>query len=127
MFVPNVFGFVDRDQHPFILPTLGLHFMQEKPKALVVREWAPKGSLRDLIYGEVCQYRARFGSPYSQQDPRDPYGRKYRSKGSPLSKQKLATIGRQILEALCFMKTKNWPMPHLHSGNIIMRDGTDAW
>eukprot|EP00698_Gefionella_okellyi_P005439 TRINITY_DN14984_c0_g1_i1.p1 TRINITY_DN14984_c0_g1~~TRINITY_DN14984_c0_g1_i1.p1 ORF type:complete len:553 (-),score=90.31 TRINITY_DN14984_c0_g1_i1:48-1706(-) len=96
--------------HPFILPTKEVHFLEGKPKTIIVRDFCSKGSLRDQIYHE---------------NPKTPWGAKYRKAGSALSKAKIAKIGRQLLEALNYFKSKQYPMPHVHTGNIMMRDSGD--
>jgi PX domain-containing protein kinase-like protein len=48
------------------------------------------------------------------------YGEK--SAGLPLSQ--VQRLGRQILEALVFLKERGFtPYGHLHSGNIILQNG----
>lgn len=50
----------------------------------------------------------------------DKYGQ--RSEGLPLSQ--IQRLGRQILEALLFLKEKKFPHDcNLHSGNVILQNG----
>ncbi|XP_014239405.1 slowpoke-binding protein isoform X2 [Cimex lectularius] len=100
-------------QHPYIYPVLDLEFRgspstQETYIVLVI-PYNAKGSLKDLIYKSVWQ-----------EDWGDKYGEK--SEGLPISQ--VQRLGRQILEALLFLKERGFPpCSHLHSGNIIIQNG----
>lgn len=72
-----------------------------------------KGSLKDMVYGS---------------NPLLHYGKKYKVKGRPLTPRKVAMIGRQIIEAIQFLRSKGLKYENLHSGNVIMdENGVARW
>ncbi|XP_063243866.1 slowpoke-binding protein isoform X2 [Bacillus rossius redtenbacheri] len=98
-------------QHPYIYPVLDLDFRDvgSQTYVILVLPFNNKGSLKDLIYKSRWQ---------------DDWGQKYgqRSAGLPLSQ--VQRLGRQILEALLFLKDRGFPpCGHVHSGNIILQNG----
>ncbi|KAL1464581.1 hypothetical protein WDU94_004212 [Cyamophila willieti] len=100
-------------QHPYIYPVLDLEFVEDAGRDraynILVIPFNSKGSLKDLIY-KSCWHN----------DWADKYGR--RSDGLPLSQ--VQRLGRQILEALVFLKERGFPpCCHLHTGNIILQNG----
>ncbi|XP_073991322.1 slowpoke binding protein isoform X3 [Rhodnius prolixus] len=100
-------------QHPYIYPVLDLEF-RESPTAqetfiVLVIPYNSKGSLKDLIYKSVWQ---------------EDWGDKYGEKSEGLPTTQVQRLGRQILEALLFLKERGFPScSHLHSGNIIIQNG----
>eukprot|EP00824_Muranothrix_gubernata_P025848 TRINITY_DN8660_c0_g1_i1.p1 TRINITY_DN8660_c0_g1~~TRINITY_DN8660_c0_g1_i1.p1 ORF type:complete len:540 (+),score=96.02 TRINITY_DN8660_c0_g1_i1:65-1684(+) len=94
-------------KHPFLYPVEDAQLYGEKNMALVFRRWQGKGSLRDYI----CRAT-----------PKDLYTKKYVT-GDRIQDAKIARFGRQILEALKFLKKRGFPMPHLHTANVIMDKG----
>lgn len=115
-------------EHPFIYPVLEADYMAERERAIVFRSYSPKGSLLDAIYGNS--------------DPQKPYLSKYQCKlkltkfdellGMPssikqqsllsyMSVESVQTAGKQILEALLYLKKSRIPYPHLHCGNVIVQ------
>uniref|UniRef100_A0A1B6DUY8 Protein kinase domain-containing protein n=1 Tax=Clastoptera arizonana TaxID=38151 RepID=A0A1B6DUY8_9HEMI len=100
-------------QHPYIYPILDLEFREAASGSqifvVLVLPFNNKGSLKDLIYKSGWQ-----------DDWCDKYGQ--RSDGLPLSQ--VQRLGRQILEALLFLKERGFPpYSHLHSGNVILQNG----
>ncbi|XP_067003847.2 slowpoke-binding protein [Anabrus simplex] len=98
-------------QHPYIYPVLDLEFRESTGQSYVilVLPFNSKGSLKDLIY------KSRWQDDWSQK-----YGQ--RSEGLPVSQ--VQRLGRQILEALLFLKERGFPpCSHLHSGNVILQNG----
>ncbi|XP_069688426.1 slowpoke-binding protein isoform X3 [Periplaneta americana] len=98
-------------QHPYIYPVLDLDFrdVSGQTYVILVLPFNNKGSLKDLIY------KSRWQDDWSQK-----YGQ--RSTGLPISQ--VQRLGRQILEALLFLKDRGFPpCSHLHSGNIILQNG----
>jgi hypothetical protein len=54
----------------------------------------------------------------------DDWGQKYGQRSAGLPVSQLQRLGRQILEALLFLKDRGFPpCSHLHSGNIILQNG----
>lgn len=103
-------------QHPYIYPVLDFQFTESdnaldegETHAVLVMPFNTEGSLKDLIYGSAWQ-----------DDWSHKYGR--RSPGLPLSQ--IQRLGRQILEALLFLRERGFPpYGHLHSGNVILQNG----
>ncbi|KAF7279329.1 hypothetical protein GWI33_007419 [Rhynchophorus ferrugineus] len=94
-------------QHPYIHPVLDIHFWTEG--VAVISPLNPTGSLRDLIYGTFWQ---------------DDFEKKYISKGEGLPLRTVQCLGRQIIEALLFLRNRHFPpIYHLHSGNVIIQNG----
>jgi PX domain-containing protein kinase-like protein len=59
----------------------------------------------------------------SQSSPILEWGAKYKSKGKALLPPVIAVYGRQILEGIEFLKSKDLPYGQLHSGNIMCVNG----
>lgn len=54
----------------------------------------------------------------------EPWARKYTRKPNGLPVSQVQRLGRQILEALLFLKERGFPLHgHLHSGNVILQNG----
>ncbi|XP_067624042.1 serine-rich adhesin for platelets [Eurosta solidaginis] len=97
--------------HPYIYPILDLGFLQLNSSnfACLVTPFNSRGSLKDLIY------RAQWNEPWA---------RKYTRKPNGLPVSQVQRLGRQILEALLFLKERGFPLHgHLHSGNVILQNG----
>lgn len=100
-----VFKCIMQMQHPFIYP-IELCLCTDTG-GLVVRTSNSNGSLRDAICG--AKPRLSFLKKYG-----NPKGHK------PLNCSQIALYGKQILEALKFLKDKGLFYGHLHSGNVII-------
>lgn len=89
-------------QHPYIMP---IEYVAGNDNgALVIRSFFTKGSLKDLLY---CS------------SPKSPFLQKYgntATRGRGLTVREIALYGRQILEAVNFLHSKNMP-----SGEYILR------
>lgn len=60
----------------------------------------------------------------SQSQWNESYGRKYFKKSVGLPISQVQRLGRQILEALLFLRDRGIPSHgHLHSGNVILQNG----
>ncbi|KYR00578.1 Slob family protein kinase [Tieghemostelium lacteum] len=92
--------------HPFISVPLVVDFIPDKYSAVSIRPFYPKGSLRDFIH---------------QSRPKMAYNDKYATHFS-LSEKLISKFGRQILEALIFLKMNNFPYYHLNCANILVDD-----
>ncbi|XP_059468852.1 slowpoke-binding protein isoform X2 [Neocloeon triangulifer] len=98
-------------QHPYIYPILDVDFVElsGKNQVVTVLPLNQKGSLKDFIYKSSWQ---------------EDWGLKYAQRSSGMSASQVQRIGRQILEALIFLKERGFPSyGHLHSGNIILQNG----
>ncbi|EAL67800.1 Slob family protein kinase [Dictyostelium discoideum AX4] len=93
--------------HPFISVPLLVDFIPEKHVAVSVRPfYADRGSLRDFIH---------------KSKPKMPYADKYDTH-LQLNEKIVSKFGRQILEALIFLKNHNFPYFHLNSANVLVDD-----
>lgn len=99
-------------KHPYIYPVLDLGFLNTTNTHAYITLVMPsnaKGSLKDLIY------RAQWN---------EPFGKKYSRKSVCLPVTQVQRLGRQILEALIFLKERGFVSHgHLHSGNVIIQNG----
>ncbi|XP_040166279.1 uncharacterized protein LOC120901956 isoform X1 [Anopheles arabiensis] len=98
-------------QHPYIYPVLDLGFFPSDSHQYtsLVMPFNPRGSLKDLIY------KSQWNEPWS---------RKYTRKSTCLPLSQVQRLGRQILEALLFLRERGIPSHgHLHSGNVILQNG----
>ncbi|XP_058824229.1 uncharacterized protein LOC131684952 isoform X2 [Topomyia yanbarensis] len=98
-------------QHPYINPVLDLGFFPTDTNQYVclVMPFNQRGSLKDLIYKSQWN---------------EPWNRKYTRKSTCLPLSQVQRLGRQILEALLFLKERGIPSHgHLHSGNVILQNG----
>ncbi|XP_052822992.1 slowpoke-binding protein [Octopus bimaculoides] len=97
-------------KHPYIMPFIHIEFLLEDDAIVVSRPFSPSGSLKDEIYQSRCL-----------DDHRD----KYNHNGQPLPLGQIQTYSSQILKALLHMQQKKLPVfSHLHSGNVILFNGT---
>ncbi|XP_033159279.1 serine-rich adhesin for platelets isoform X5 [Drosophila mauritiana] len=97
--------------HPYIYPVLDLGFLRNNSYnyACLVTPFNSRGSLKDLIY------KAQWNEPWA---------RKYTRKPNGLPVSQVQRLGRQILEALLFLRERGFPLHgHLHSGNVILQNG----
>ncbi|CAM1327874.1 Uncharacterised protein g9617 [Pycnogonum litorale] len=100
-------------QHPFIQPVLDIDFrtIKDKNYVITVYPYVKTGSLKDLIFKTRCS---------------DSFPGKSTICGKPLDPSQIKTYGRQILEAILFLRNGREFPPvgeHLHSGNIMVQDG----
>jgi len=117
-------------QHPLIMPVSRCEYMIEQGKAVTVRRYESKGSLRDqvyrvrLVHSFVLSIGRSLGRSllHQQSTPRYTYDYKYKSGGRALGAKEIALYGRQVLEALSYLEHIGFPYPHLHSGNVILND-----
>ncbi|KAF5270597.1 hypothetical protein FQA39_LY01335 [Lamprigera yunnana] len=94
-------------QHPYIYPVLDIQFLETQ--AALISPLNHGGSLRDLIYS--CPWH-------------EDCDRKYLGKGEGLPLWQIQRLGRQILEAMLFLRDRSFPsVHHLHSGNVILQNG----
>ena len=48
---------------------------------------------------------------------------KYKKGGAPLDLRRIALYGKQILQGLVYLQSKQIPYGHLHSGNVFIDKG----
>ncbi|KAG5675994.1 hypothetical protein PVAND_005850 [Polypedilum vanderplanki] len=88
---------------------LGFHNTETQHFACLVTPFNPRGSLKDLIYKSQWN---------------EPYNRKYTKKSCGLPISQVQRLGRQVLEALLFLRDRGIPSHgNLHSGNVILQNG----
>lgn len=116
-------------QHPYIYPILDLGFFHTDNHhyACLVMPFNPRGSLKDLIY-KVSAFSGHRDlntlQSHSQSQWNEPWNRKYMRKSAGLPNSQVQRLGRQILEALLFLRDRGIPSHgHLHSGNVILQNG----
>ncbi|XP_033229146.1 slowpoke-binding protein isoform X5 [Belonocnema kinseyi] len=100
-------------QHPYICPVLDLEFIEyEGMNYAILVQPINHGSLKDLIYG------------IERNCWNEDWGQKYAARGRGLTLPQIQIMGRQILEALVFLKERGFPtVTHLHSGNVVVQNG----
>ena len=130
-------------RHPGLLPPAHTEFVPASSKLATVRPLLHSGSVIDLVAKnhEVKQpYSIKYasldngegssangssgGGGHSSHEAESP---NYTGNGAshhmpqPLSAAKLALFGRQILEAMRFLKSCGLPSSHVHPGNVLLR------
>jgi PX domain-containing protein kinase-like protein len=61
---------------------------------------------------------------FSQSQWNESYGRKYTKKSTGLPISQVQRLGRQVLEALLFLRDRGISSHgHLHSGNVMLQNG----
>lgn len=71
--------------------------------------------VQEIISNFVVNIQAQWNEPNS---------RKYSHKAACLPVSQVQRLGRQILEALLFLRERGFPShSHLHSGNVILQNG----
>ncbi|XP_011139636.1 slowpoke-binding protein isoform X1 [Harpegnathos saltator] len=100
-------------QHPYICPVFTVDFVEyEDQTYIVLVQPINQGSLKDLVYNVE---RNCWNEDWSH---------KYASRGKGLTLPQVQRMGRQILEALIFLKERGFPtVTHLHSGNVVIQNG----
>ncbi|RDD43569.1 Slowpoke-binding protein [Trichoplax sp. H2] len=95
--------------HPYIWPTTKFDFMVKYNKVILTQPFSTQGSLKDVIY---------------QVDPRSTWGTKYCRKGKKISTNMIKRYGRQILEAILYLKDNGFTVHNnIHSGNVMVERG----
>ncbi|XP_029175672.1 slowpoke-binding protein isoform X2 [Nylanderia fulva] len=100
-------------QHPYICPVFHVDFLEyEDQTYIVLVQPINQGSLKDLIYG------------IERNCWNEEWIHKYAARGKRLTLPQVQRMGRQILEALMFLKERGFPtVTHLHSGNVVIQNG----
>ncbi|TGZ45769.1 Slowpoke-binding protein [Temnothorax longispinosus] len=99
-------------QHPYICPVFHVDFLEyEDQTYIVLVQPINQGSLKDLIHG------------IERNCWNEDWTHKY-ARGKGLTLPQVQRMGRQILEALVFLKERGFPtVTHLHSGNVVIQNG----
>ncbi|XP_012228643.1 slowpoke-binding protein isoform X1 [Linepithema humile] len=100
-------------QHPYICPVFHVDFLEyEDQTYIVLVQPINQGSLKDLVYG------------IERNCWNEDWTHKYAARGKGLTLPQVQRMGRQILEALIFLKERGFPtVTHLHSGNVVIQNG----
>lgn len=97
-------------QHPYLFPVMDVDFVFEHNMVMFIHPFRSGGSLKDVIYGSR---------------PQSSWEEKYQAKGKSLSLTQIRNYGKQILEALLYLRGKGLPAcGHVHSGNVFIINGT---
>ncbi|EDV24781.1 uncharacterized protein TRIADDRAFT_56944 [Trichoplax adhaerens] len=84
-------------------------YLRSNTSFIFVKELVEIGSLKDVIY---------------QVDPRSTWGTKYCRKGKKISTNMIKRYGRQILEAILYLKDNGFTVHNnIHSGNVMVERG----
>lgn len=92
--------------HPNIDAAMEVEVMPDSTAIAVTRRVYPEGSIRDHIYGSM--YHHTFKQKY------------YKTTPTPFREDKIANVGRQILQGLAFFEALGIPYTHLSMGNIML-------
>lgn len=92
-------------QHPLLCMPEVDTLAEPRNKAITIRPFFAKGSLRDIIHKAT---------------PSHAFVRKYGRKSKSLSVEAISRFGRQILDGLLFLQQVPLAFPHLHCGNILV-------
>eukprot|EP00117_Sycon_ciliatum_P050324 scpid76365/ scgid35535/ Slowpoke-binding protein len=93
-------------RHAYLFPVMHVDYIAEQDLVTVIHQRMEKGSIKDQIYNSK---------------PDNVMHEKYQFRGRPLSEGLIRTYGRQVLEALIFLRGRGFPpCLHLHSGNVFV-------
>eukprot|EP00055_Hartaetosiga_balthica_P015220 m.88439 g.88439 ORF g.88439 m.88439 type:complete len:483 (+) comp8809_c0_seq1:154-1602(+) len=95
--------------HPYVLPIEYVGLSSTMNLVVMVQPLSKKGSLKDLLY---------------KVQPLQSWDDKYSKRRNGLGESKAIVLGRQILEAIDYLKKQGIPCHNIHSGNIIMFNDT---
>lgn len=77
-----------------------------------------------LCRNKKKKHRIKQKNHQKQSQWNEPWNRKYTKKSTCLPQSQVQRLGRQILEALLFLRERGFPSHgHLHSGNVILQNG----
>jgi serine/threonine protein kinase len=93
-------------RHPNIDNPIDVEVLPDSSAICVTRKVYRRGSVRDHLYHSL--YHAPFVTKY------------YKTSPSPFREDDIASIGRQVLEALCFLESQGIPYTHLSAGNVML-------
>ncbi|RMX58121.1 hypothetical protein pdam_00000015 [Pocillopora damicornis] len=97
-------------QFPYLFPLMDIDFVFSHNLVMFIHPYRSTGSLKDLIYGSR---------------PQSSWVEKYQARGKALSLTQIRNFGRQVLEALVYLRDKGFPTcGHVHSGNVFIINGT---
>eukprot|EP00002_Diphylleia_rotans_P007807 TRINITY_DN17468_c0_g1_i1.p1 TRINITY_DN17468_c0_g1~~TRINITY_DN17468_c0_g1_i1.p1 ORF type:complete len:496 (-),score=112.39 TRINITY_DN17468_c0_g1_i1:194-1681(-) len=95
-------------KHPYLYPLSDYGFVPENNNSVAFRPISKQGSLKDAIF---------------KASPRDFYHNKYQTPRAVPS-HVIPAWGRQILEAMIYLKNAKIPFYHLHAGNVMLENNT---
>eukprot|EP01043_Picozoa_sp_COSAG02_P055227 COSAG02_NODE_6372_length_3617_cov_2.744457_2_plen_612_part_00 len=104
-------SFLTDVEHPFLMPVVDIGFQVENDKMLVFREFASRGSLKDLVY--------KAKTPcVSMEDKYEVAAAIKRRTG--LNEKKVALYGRQILEGMRYLEELGLACSSLSCANVLV-------
>lgn len=109
-------------RHPYLLPAAHGGYDRERRRVVVVRPFCREGSLRDRLH------RAARGEPLNSNYV-DKYLGGVLCARAPVAAPRglgvaeVASIGRQVLEALQYLQDRKLRGAHLHAGNVVLDRG----
>eukprot|EP01052_Picozoa_sp_SAG31_P034750 SAG31_NODE_4102_length_3582_cov_1.665518_1_plen_610_part_00 len=110
-------GLLTRLEHPFITPVLQLTAEADtngRPKAVLLRDFAARGSIRDMLLAESNPLRS-YKEKYIEAD-----GSAYRL-GRPISPpNRLWLFAKQVAVAMQFLAAVGIDPSFVHTGNVLL-------
>ncbi|EFA79837.1 FVYE domain-containing protein [Heterostelium album PN500] len=101
-------------KHKYIYPVSSVEIAGSNDKVFLFKKYCSKGSLKDIIY---------------KAKPSNVYDSKYthslkKSYSTGVTVKLMPRYGRQLLDALIYLKQRGIAFTHLHSGNVLFKDDT---
>mmetsp|Transcript_14963 Transcript_14963/g.20924 ORF Transcript_14963/g.20924 Transcript_14963/m.20924 type:complete len:511 (+) Transcript_14963:82-1614(+) len=127
----SLFKVLKAIDHPFIWKTTEVDYHKEKNVVVVFRPLCPKGSIKDIIFGK----NKKQMKPPSPEVPKRHTLNQPKKKivkqdtvviGKPLTEEKIAKWGRQILEGIQYLRVHKFPYCNLHVGNVLIDNQGNA-
>jgi hypothetical protein len=103
--------------HPYVMNTIRFDISAVNHACFSLQWYSTEGSLRDLLY-QPSDLLADASKKYPAQ------AQHFKTRAKPLRKEQIQKFGRQILEALLYFESIGLPYYHLHSGNILIVNGS---
>lgn len=100
-------------EHPFLMPVVDIGFQVENDKMLVFREFATRGSLKDLVY--------KAKTPCTSAEDKYEVGDAIKRRAG-LNEKKVALYGRQVLEGMRYLEELGLDCSCVTSANILVYD-----
>ena len=98
-------------EHPFLMPVVDVGFQPENEKVLVFREFASRGSLKDLVH--------KAKTPCAGADEKYA-GASAVKRRAGLNEKKVALYGRQVLEGMRYLEELGLDCSFLTCANVLV-------